>query len=127
MRWPGRGWRSSSAAPPGPPGGIVRAAADDFHEIAFAVPLLACAATTLGRRRPLAAALWSLPLLLVKEDLGLTVAAVGLLIAWQARRERRRSPLPGLALAVLGLAATALTVLVVLPSFNPAGGFDYWQ
>ncbi|MEV7027653.1 DUF2079 domain-containing protein, partial [Kitasatospora sp. NPDC093558] len=63
--------------------GIVRAAADDFHEIAFAVPLLAFTVTALGRRRPLAAGLWSLPLLLVKEDLGLTVAAVGALIAWQ--------------------------------------------
>ncbi|MFJ7243290.1 DUF2079 domain-containing protein [Kitasatospora sp. NPDC098652] len=106
--------------------GIVRAAADDFHEIAFAVPLLAFAATALGRRRPLAAALWSLPLLLVKEDLGLTVAAVGLLIAHQARQDRR-TPLPGLALAVTGVAATALTLLVVLPAFNPNGGFDYWQ
>ncbi|WP_030463025.1 DUF2079 domain-containing protein [Kitasatospora sp. NRRL B-11411] len=106
--------------------GIVRAAADDFHEIAFAVPLLAFAAVALGRRRPLAAALWSLPLLLVKEDLGLTVAAVGLLIAWRARRERR-TPVPGLVLAVVGVVATALVVLVVLPSFNPHGGFDYWQ
>ncbi|MET8626215.1 DUF2079 domain-containing protein [Kitasatospora sp. NPDC004669] len=106
--------------------GIVRAATDDFHEIAFAVPLLAFAATTLGRRRPLAAALWSLPLLLVKEDLGLTVAAVGLLIAWQARR-RRGGALSGLALAVVGVAAAALTLLVVLPSFNPSGSFDYWQ
>ncbi|SOB86297.1 DUF2079 domain-containing protein [Streptomyces sp. 1331.2] len=106
--------------------GIVRAAADDFHEIAFAVPLLAFAAVALGRRRPLTAALWSLPLLLVKEDLGLTVAAVGLLIARQARRGRR-SPLPGLALAAVGTAATALTVLVVLPAFNTGGGFDYWQ
>ncbi|MGW3078250.1 DUF2079 domain-containing protein [Kitasatospora sp. NPDC001132] len=101
--------------------GIVRAAADDFHEIAFAVPLLAFAVTALGRRRPLAAALWSLPLPLVKEDLGLTVAAVGVLIAWQARRERHRSPLPGLAFAALGLVATALTVLVVLPAFNLEG------
>ncbi|MFF4817525.1 DUF2079 domain-containing protein [Kitasatospora sp. NPDC001309] len=106
--------------------GIVRAAADDFHEIAFAVPLLAFAATALGRRRPRAAALWSLPLLLVKEDLGLTVAAVGLLIAHQARQDRR-TPLPGLALALIGVAATALTLLVVLPAFNPNGGFDYWQ
>ncbi|MER7671664.1 DUF2079 domain-containing protein [Kitasatospora sp. NPDC096128] len=106
--------------------GIVRAAADDFHEIAFAVPLLAFAATALGRRRPLAAALWSLPLLLVKEDLGLTVGAVGLLIAWQARQDRR-APLPGLALAVTGVLATAFTLLVVLPALNPNGGFDYWQ
>ncbi|MFF2073777.1 DUF2079 domain-containing protein [Kitasatospora sp. NPDC058162] len=106
--------------------GIVRAAADDFHEIAFAVPLLAFAATALGRRRPLAAALWSLPLMLVKEDLGLTVGAVGLLIALQAHQDRR-TPLPGLALAVTGVLATALTLLVVLPAFNPNGGFDYWQ
>ncbi|MGW2250800.1 DUF2079 domain-containing protein [Kitasatospora sp. NPDC001660] len=106
--------------------GIVRAAADDFHEIAFAVPLLAFTATALGRRRPLAAALWSLPLLLVKEDLGLTVAVVGAIAAWQAR-QGRRSPVPGLALAATGLAATAVTVLVILPSFNPAGDFDYWQ
>ncbi|MFJ2863379.1 DUF2079 domain-containing protein [Kitasatospora sp. NPDC087314] len=106
--------------------GIVRAAGDDFHEIAFAVPLLAFAATALGRRRHLTAALWSLPLLLVKEDLGLTVAAVGLLIAWQSRQDRR-SPLPGLALAGVGVTATTLTMLVVLPSFNPHGGFDYWQ
>ncbi|MEV7028371.1 DUF2079 domain-containing protein, partial [Kitasatospora sp. NPDC093558] len=54
---------------------------------------------------------------------------------WQARRDghgqgarqNRRSPVPGLVLAATGLAATALTVLVVLPSFNPTGGFDYWQ
>lgn len=53
--------------------------------------------------RPLAAALWALPLLLVKEDLGLTVAAFGLLIAWRARRERR-TPVPGLVLAGVGVA-----------------------
>ncbi|MER5863141.1 DUF2079 domain-containing protein [Kitasatospora sp. NPDC002040] len=106
--------------------GIVSAAADDFHEIAFAVPLLAFAATALGQRRPLAAALWSLPLLLVKEDLGLTVAAFGGLIAWQARRDGR-GPGPGLALAAAGVAGTLLTVLVLLPAFNPQGGFDYWH
>ncbi|MGW2373313.1 DUF2079 domain-containing protein [Kitasatospora sp. NPDC001683] len=87
--------------------------------MAFAVPLLAFAATVLGRRRPLAAALWSLPLLLVKEYLGLTVAAVGLLIAWQARQDQR-TPLPGLALAAVGVAATTLTLLVVLPGSTPA-------
>ncbi|MFJ4593249.1 DUF2079 domain-containing protein [Kitasatospora sp. NPDC088861] len=109
--------------------GIVRAVSDDFHEIAFAVPLLAFAAAALGRRRHLAAALWSLPLLLVKEDLGLTVATFGLLIAWRARQGGcgRRGPLPGLVLAGVGVAATVLTVTVVLPSFNPHGGFDYWQ
>ncbi|MEE1823491.1 DUF2079 domain-containing protein [Streptomyces sp. BE20] len=106
--------------------GIVNAAADDFHEIAFAVPLLAFAATALGRGRPVAAALWALPLVLVKEDLGLTVAAFGVLIFRRAPRAGGGRAL-GFGVALLGVAATALTVLVVLPSFNPDGGFDYWR
>ncbi|WTU04269.1 DUF2079 domain-containing protein [Kitasatospora sp. NBC_00070] len=106
--------------------GIVNAAADDFHEIAFAVPLLAFAATALGQGRRAAALLWTLPLVLVKEDLGLTVAAVGALVAVQARRAGR-SARPGIAVAVGGVVAVLLTVLVVLPAFNPQGGFDYWH
>jgi uncharacterized membrane protein len=71
----------------------------DFHEIAFAVPLLACSLSALVRRRPRAAAAWALPLVLVKEDQGLTVAAIGLvMIALAAgagvrgRRERPAGP-----------------------------------
>ncbi|WP_234371338.1 DUF2079 domain-containing protein [Streptomyces sp. XY431] len=105
--------------------GIVEAVADDFHEIAFAVPLLAFAATALGRGRPVAAVLWALPLVLVKEDLGLTVAVVGALVFVRAGKGSGTRAL-GFGAAVFGLAATALTVLVVLPSFNPDGGFDYW-
>ncbi|HXZ76801.1 MAG TPA: DUF2079 domain-containing protein, partial [Streptosporangiaceae bacterium] len=65
----------------------------DFHEIAFAVPLLACSLSALVRRRPRAAAAWALPLVFVKEDQGLTVAAIGLVIialaagAWVRRRQ----------------------------------------
>ncbi|MFF7458011.1 DUF2079 domain-containing protein [Kitasatospora sp. NPDC008115] len=105
--------------------GIVEAVADDFHEIAFAVPLLAFAAVALGRGRPVAAVLWALPLVLVKEDLGLTVAAVGALVCRRAPRGSGVRVL-GFATAVFGLAATALTMLVVLPSFNAGGDFDYW-
>ncbi|AUG75073.1 hypothetical protein CFP65_0089 [Kitasatospora sp. MMS16-BH015] len=57
--------------------GIVSAVSFDFHEICFAVPLLAFAAEALAARRWRAAVLWALPLVLVKEDLGLTVAALG--------------------------------------------------
>ncbi|WP_328957473.1 DUF2079 domain-containing protein [Kitasatospora purpeofusca] len=105
--------------------GIVEAVADDFHEIAFAVPLLAFTATALGRGRPVAAVLWALPLVLVKEDLGLTVAVVGALVFARAGKGSGTRAL-GFGVALFGLAATALTVLVVLPSFNPDGGFDYW-
>ena len=52
----------------------------DFHETAFAVPLLACSLSALVRRRPRAAAAWALPLVFVKEDQGLTVAAIGLVM-----------------------------------------------
>src|SRR5215468_484684 len=71
----------------------------DFHEIAFAVPLLACSLSALVRRRPRAAAAWALPLVFVKEDQGLTVAAIGLVMialaagAW-VRRRRERSAGP---------------------------------
>jgi uncharacterized membrane protein len=53
----------------------------DFHEIAFAVPLLAFSLSALVRRRLWPAVLWALPLVFVKEDQGFTVAAIGLFIA----------------------------------------------
>ncbi|NLU75947.1 DUF2079 domain-containing protein [Streptomyces sp. HNM0575] len=101
--------------------GIAQAVGFDFHEICFAVPLLAWSLTALGRGRPRAAALWALPLLLVKEDLGLTVAVIGLLIAHRGARRW------GLTTAAAGLAGTLLTVLVVIPAFNPQHAFAYWD
>src|SRR5215471_10006433 len=53
----------------------------DFHEIAFAVPLLAFSLSALVRRRLRPAVFWALPLVFVKEDQGFTVAAIGLVIA----------------------------------------------
>ena len=50
----------------------------DFHEIAFAVPLLAFSLSALVRGRVNAAVWWALPLVFVKEDQGFTVAAIGL-------------------------------------------------
>jgi uncharacterized membrane protein len=78
----------------------------DFHEIAFAVPLLACSLSALVRRRVRSAALWALPLVFVKEDQGLTVAAIGLVMAgaaawaWAAgKRAGPAGPYPGAAAA----------------------------
>lgn len=99
--------------------GVAIAVGRDFHEVAFAVPLLACSLVALGSDRPRAAAWWALPLLLVKEDLGLTVAVIGLLIA---RRGERRL---GTITACAGLAALPLTMLVIVPAFNPAGDYAY--
>jgi uncharacterized membrane protein len=67
----------------------------DFHEIAFAVPLLAFSLSALVRRRPRPAVLWALPLVFVKEDQGFTVAAIGLVMA-------------GMGLVMLARGSTAL-------------------
>jgi len=81
----------------------------DFHEVALGVPLLALAGGAFVERRYSAVVGWSLPLLLVKEDMGLTVAAVG--VALFLAGERRR----GIVLAAIGAAGTALVVLVLIP------------
>ena len=87
----------------------------DFHEVAFAVPLLAFSLSALGAGRLRAALAWAAPLVLVKEDLGLTLAVIGLLVAW--RGERRL----GLAAAIGGAAATFVEMTVVIPAISPAG------
>ncbi|MER6913653.1 DUF2079 domain-containing protein [Streptomyces sp. NPDC000594] len=99
--------------------GIASAAAFDFHEVALAVPLLSCAATALGRRRWRAAVAWAAPLVLVKEDLGLTLAAVGAVIAWQGPRRL------GAVTAACGVLASAVEVRVLLPALHPAGGYAH--
>jgi uncharacterized membrane protein len=101
--------------------GIAQAIGFDFHEIAFAVPLISCSVCALGQGRAGAAVAWALPLLLVKEDLGLTVAVLGGLIAWLGQRRL------GILTAVTGLVGTAIEVLVLLPHFNPDHKFSYWH
>lgn len=103
--------------------GFQSAVAAQFHEIAFAVPLLAWASVAFVERHWYACALWSLPLVLVKEDLGLTVAVIGLVIAWRA--DRRPAQKAGLALFGAGLLAFILTVGVILPALSPSGTWEY--
>ncbi|MFJ5778923.1 DUF2079 domain-containing protein [Streptomyces sp. NPDC093094] len=106
--------------------GLQKAADFDFHEIAFAVPLLAAslAATVTGRWR--AALLWALPLVLVKEDLGLTCAAVAAVVAWRCRRDSPRHVLPAVAAACAGVLFCLVVMTVVIPAVNPQG-YDYWS
>ncbi|MFD7314267.1 DUF2079 domain-containing protein [Streptomyces sp. NPDC059883] len=106
--------------------GVQRAVEFDFHEIAFAVPLIAFSLEALltGRRR--AALYWALPLVLVKEDLGLTAAAIALVVAWRARHAAPRFVREALVVAALAVVAAVLTFTVVIPAFNSGGTYDYW-
>jgi uncharacterized membrane protein len=77
----------------------------DFHEIAFAVPLLAFSLSALARGRTRAAVWWALPLVFVKEDQGFTVAAIGLYLVLSGLR----GPAPDRATARLPTAASGTT------------------
>ncbi|GLZ80236.1 hypothetical protein Afil01_50430 [Actinorhabdospora filicis] len=99
--------------------GIQGAVGFDFHEIAFAVPLLAMSLTRLARGHHLATALWALPLLLVKEDQAATVAAIGVLLLLRGSRRL------GAALTAVAALAGFLLITVVIPAMNPLGTYEY--
>lgn len=70
--------------------GIQGAVQAQFHEIALAVPMLAWGSVAFVERRWRACALWLAPLVLVKEDMGLTLLMAGLAIVVTAWQEGRR-------------------------------------
>lgn len=72
--------------------GLQYAADAQFHEIALAVPLLTSSLVAVLDRRWVAACLWGAPLVFVKEDLGLTVVVLGLVVVFLARRDREPRP-----------------------------------
>jgi hypothetical protein len=70
----------------------------------------------------------------VKEDLGFTVVAFGLVMMVHARRCRRAGAASdarsearaGLVTALVGIVALFLVLGVVIPAFNPEGAWAYW-
>ena len=105
--------------------GLQGAVGAQFHEVCVAVPLLAFGGVAFVERRWGACMAWLAPLVLVKEDLGLTVFIAGLVIAWRRRGEGRSSVLWSMAYALFGVVAFVLTVKVLLPAMNPAGTWAY--
>jgi uncharacterized membrane protein len=118
----------------------------DFHEVAFAVPLLAFSLSALARGQLRAGVWWALPLVFAKEDQGFTVAAIGLylIIAGlcaqssqdsQADPDGQDSQSPdgrrwtkaGLFLLIWGFAWSFLAIGVIIPHVNPAHHYDYWN
>ena len=112
--------------------GLQQMANFDFHEIAFAVPLLAFSLSALVRGRIKAAVWWALPLVFVKEDQGFTVAAIGLYLAIAGLRGAadpggRQRIKAGQILLIWGFAWSFLAIGVIIPHFNPAHQYDYWS
>ncbi|MDX2933140.1 DUF2079 domain-containing protein [Streptomyces ipomoeae] len=108
--------------------GLQRAVDFDFHEICFAVPLIAFSLEALLAHRWRAALLWALPLVLVKEDLGVTVAAMAVVVAIRAPRRGAPHMVPyALAVASFGTVAALMTFTMIIPAFNTTGGYDYWS
>lgn len=92
----------------------------DFHEIAFGMPILALAIDALDRRDDRKLLLWSALLLLVREDMGIVVAALGFIALVQSGRKR----LPALGLMLAGVVTYLVVTSVVIPAFA-ADGYAY--
>ncbi|MGB6456540.1 MAG: DUF2079 domain-containing protein [Streptosporangiaceae bacterium] len=101
--------------------GLEQMANFDFHDIAFAVALLAFSMSAMVRGRTRAAVLWALPLVFVKEDQGFTLLAIGLIMAFGYRRYG-----PGLFLSCWGLLWSLVAMFVIIPHFNAQHTYDYW-
>jgi uncharacterized membrane protein len=119
--------------------GLQQLAEFDFHEIAFAVPLLAFSLSALARGRIKAAVWWALPLVFVKEDQGFTVAAIGIYLIVSGLRARIPAPgtrgdpegrgrmIAGQFLLLWGFAWSFVAIGVIIPHFNPDHLYQYWN
>jgi uncharacterized membrane protein len=103
---------------------IASALAFDFHEVAFAPLLIAIALERLQAGRLRTALIALAALLLVKEDMGLLVAGIGIYLAAARPRVVRRQVLVGCLLIVGGLLDTVIATYVLIPAFG--GRSDYY-
>jgi uncharacterized membrane protein len=103
---------------------IASALAFDFHEVAFAPVLTAVALERLQAGRLRTALIALAALLLVKEDMGLFVAGIGLYLAVSRPRTVRRQSLVGGGLIVAGIADSFITTYALIPAFG--GRSDYY-
>jgi uncharacterized membrane protein len=100
----------------------------EFHEIALAVPLLAYSLSALVQGRLRSCVLWALPLVFVKEDLGFTLAALGLYLIFAGNRaDDNRRVWAGQFLLLWGIAWSCLAITVIIPHFNPGHVYSFWQ
>jgi uncharacterized membrane protein len=108
--------------------GLQQLVSFDFHELAFAVPLLAFSLSALVRGHLRAAVWWAVPLVFVKEDQGFTVAAIGLYLVLSGLRGTQggRRVWAGQFLLIWGFAWSFLSIGVIIPHLNPDHVYAYW-
>ncbi len=93
---------------------------DDFHPVALATPLLLGAFWCLDEDRLVPFGLLAVLACLTKEQVGFTVAAMGI---WYAvARGRRRA---GAAIALVGTAISYIAVALIVPHFAPGTGSPF--
>lgn len=105
---------------------IASALAFDFHEVAFAPVLTAVALERLQAGRLRTALIALAALLLVKEDMGLFVAGIGLYLAVCRPRTVRRQLLVGGVLIVAGMADAVIATYFLIPAFGGRSDY-YWS
>ncbi|MCY1157287.1 MAG: hypothetical protein MOP51_307 [Citricoccus sp.] len=93
----------------------------DFHEIAVGVPVIAWVIWAIDGRRYWLATGLSVTLLSVREDMGITLLAIAMVLAI------KRAWAPAVVTAALGVAGYVFATSVVIPRFSPEGEFGYWQ
>jgi len=103
---------------------IAAALAYNFHEVAFAPVLTAVALERLQAGRLRTALIALAALLLVKEDMGLLVAGIGLYLLVARPSVVSRQRLVAAAIIVAGIADTVLATYVLIPAFG--GRSDYY-
>ncbi len=92
----------------------------DFHEVAFALPLVAMVYRSLYSGRETAAVLWSLPLMLVKEDSVFLI--LGVVLVLLVRKKWKHA----IWLFVYGVVSFLVIVAVIIPEFSYYGEYTYW-
>jgi uncharacterized membrane protein len=102
--------------------GVAQAVDFDFHEIAFAVPLLAFALWAMFEDRSRTLVACCFLLLLCKEDIGLTfVLPIGIAVILRGRIRF------GGAIAAMGVAGSLLAIYWIIPHFNTQHVYQYWS
>lgn len=93
---------------------LIAAAVWDFHPVTLAVPMITCAMWALESRRSGIFLCMSLSLLLVQEQMGLTVAGLGIL--WGIRN---KSVSYAAFITFLGVSAAYAVLGIIMPALSP--------